>query len=91
MGGGRQPDRVWQYADRNPDNAGAGNKPYVDIFQLERHTGNATKLQARRQAQARPRGAANAQGGSGWLCAGEGGPPCQLVKKKKQALVRVQR
>ena len=43
MGGGRQPDAVWQYAKANPDKS-MTNKPYVDIFQGSAHSDNATKF-----------------------------------------------
>ena len=39
MGGGRQPDMVWKYAEANPNKEEAVKKPYVDIFQKKAHSG----------------------------------------------------
>ena len=44
MGGGRQPDKVWKYAEANPNKAEAVKKPYVDVFQKVSHSDNATKF-----------------------------------------------
>ena len=38
MGGGRQQDKVWKYAEDNPNKDEAVKKPYVDIFQKKSHS-----------------------------------------------------
>jgi hypothetical protein len=44
MGGGRQPDKVWKYAEANPNKAEAVKKPYVDVFQKVSHSDNASDI-----------------------------------------------
>jgi hypothetical protein len=44
MGGGRQPDKVWKYAETNRNKEEAVRKPWVDIFQKRAHSDHATKF-----------------------------------------------
>ena len=76
MGGGRQPDAVWQYAKANPDKS-MTNKPYVDIFQGSAHSDNATKfkLWLAFDCPKFMRTKAHEWQTAGWPCAGQGGPP----------------
>ena len=41
---GRQQDKVWKYAEANPNKDEAVKKPYIDIFQKKAHSDHATKF-----------------------------------------------